>query len=233
MLPAPHGGHLPAARVRRGIRPGCRGPCTGVEADHGAHGRRPPARRASSAGSAENRYIRVERESGVAPGGEVVVITMARPERAQRALRGASARAARRVSRSRAGSDARGVILAAEGPVFSAGHDFQDMSGRDLTAMRQLLGVCRDVMTTIQEIPQIVIAQVQGLATAAGCQLVATCDLAVAGRVVQLRGARADAAAGSAPRPALPSPAPSAASTRSRCCSPAIRSTPRPRSTGV
>jgi len=75
---------------------------------------------------------------------------------------------------------ARGAILAAEGPVFSAGHDFADMEGRDLEGMRRLLQVCADVMKTIQAIPQPVIAQVQGLATAAGCQLVASCDLAVA-----------------------------------------------------
>jgi len=78
-------------------------------------------------------------------------------------------------------SGARGAILAAEGPVFSAGHDFSDMDGRDLPAMRRLLQVCAEVMKTIQAVPQPVVAQVQGLATAAGCQLVATCDLAVCG----------------------------------------------------
>ncbi|HVB22002.1 MAG TPA: enoyl-CoA hydratase-related protein [Ktedonobacteraceae bacterium] len=77
-------------------------------------------------------------------------------------------------------SGMRGVILAANGPVFSAGHDFADMVGRDLVAMRKILHVCTILMNTIQEIPQPVVARVQGLATAAGCQLVATCDLAVA-----------------------------------------------------
>jgi enoyl-CoA hydratase/carnithine racemase len=77
-------------------------------------------------------------------------------------------------------SGARGVTLAANGPVFSAGHDFADMVGQDLIAMRKLLRVCTTLMETIQEIPQPVLARVQGLATAAGCQLVATCDLAVA-----------------------------------------------------
>jgi enoyl-CoA hydratase/carnithine racemase len=77
-------------------------------------------------------------------------------------------------------SNARGVILAASGPVFSAGHDFADMVGQDLVAMRRLLKVCTTLMNTIQEIPQPVLARVHGLATAAGCQLVATCDLAVA-----------------------------------------------------
>jgi len=77
-------------------------------------------------------------------------------------------------------SGVRGVILAANGPVFSAGHDFADVVGRDLAAMRTLLRVCTTLMDTIQAIPQPVLARVHALATAAGCQLVATCDLAVA-----------------------------------------------------
>lgn len=82
----------------------------------------------------------------------------------------------------RAGSsDARGVILAAQGPVFSAGHDYRDLDGRDAAAMAELLTHCRRTMTAIQALPQPVIAQVEGLATAGGCQLVAHCDLAVAG----------------------------------------------------
>jgi len=77
-------------------------------------------------------------------------------------------------------SKARGVILAANGPAFSAGHDFADMVGQDLVAMRAILGVCTTLMETIQAIPQPVLARVHAIATAAGCQLVATCDLAVA-----------------------------------------------------
>jgi enoyl-CoA hydratase/carnithine racemase len=74
----------------------------------------------------------------------------------------------------------RGVLLDAEGPVFSAGHDFADMAGRDLAGTRALLQRCAEMMQRIQRIPQPVLASVAGLATAAGCQLVATCDLAVA-----------------------------------------------------
>lgn len=77
-------------------------------------------------------------------------------------------------------ADCRAVILAANGPVFSAGHDFSDMVGRDEAGMRRLLELCAEVMATIEGLPQPVVARVQGLATAAGCQLVATCDLAVA-----------------------------------------------------
>ena len=76
--------------------------------------------------------------------------------------------------------DARGIVLAAEGPVFSSGHDFNDMFGRNLDEMKRLLGVCGEFMQLVQRLPQPVIAQVEGLATAAGCQLVASCDLAVA-----------------------------------------------------
>lgn len=77
-------------------------------------------------------------------------------------------------------SNALGVILAANGPAFSAGHDFADVVDRDLVEVRKLLKVCTALMDTIQEIPQPVLARVHALATAAGCQLVATCDLAVA-----------------------------------------------------
>ena len=78
------------------------------------------------------------------------------------------------------GGDALGVILAANGPVFSAGHNFGDMHGADLPEVRAIFRLCTDLMETIQAIPQPVVAKVHALATAAGCQLVATCDLAVA-----------------------------------------------------
>jgi enoyl-CoA hydratase/carnithine racemase len=76
--------------------------------------------------------------------------------------------------------DTRAIVLAAAGPVFSAGHDFADMAERDLAGMRRLLAVCTDLMLTLRRLPQPVVARVQGIATAAGCQLVASCDLAVA-----------------------------------------------------
>ena len=72
------------------------------------------------------------------------------------------------------------VVLAAAGNVFSSGHDLSEMRGRSVSEYRQLFDVCVEMMTLIQRIPQPVIAEVQGMATAAGCQLVATCDLAVA-----------------------------------------------------
>ena len=72
------------------------------------------------------------------------------------------------------------AVLTAGGPAFSSGHDLKEMVDRDLTAYREIFDVCTDLMTTIQTIRQPVIAQVDGIATAAGCQLVASCDLAIA-----------------------------------------------------
>lgn len=85
-----------------------------------------------------------------------------------------------RALRQVAQSDALGVILAANGPVFSAGHNFGDMAGATLAQARELFDVCTEMMDTVQALPQPVVAKVHALATAAGCQLVATCDLAVA-----------------------------------------------------
>ena len=77
-------------------------------------------------------------------------------------------------------NDVRAVILAAAGKVYSSGHDLKELVGGSIAQYRRIFDVCTQLMTKIQSIPQPVIAQVQGIATAAGCQLVATCDLAVA-----------------------------------------------------
>jgi enoyl-CoA hydratase/carnithine racemase len=79
-----------------------------------------------------------------------------------------------------ASTEIRAIIVAAAGKVFSSGHDLSEMVGRTVADYRRLFDVCTQLMTKIQSIPQPVIAQVQGIATAAGCQLVATCDLAIA-----------------------------------------------------
>jgi enoyl-CoA hydratase/carnithine racemase len=111
--------------------------------------------------------------------GPFTTITMNRPER-RNALSLEHMRELIAAFRQAGDSDARGVILAGNGPVFSAGHDFADMVGADLGAMRELLWTCTELMHTMQHLRQPVIARVHGLATAAGCQLVATADLAVA-----------------------------------------------------
>jgi enoyl-CoA hydratase/carnithine racemase len=79
-----------------------------------------------------------------------------------------------------ADAEVRVVILRASGHVFSAGHDLSELRGRSEADYREIFDACVDLMERIVAIPQPVIAEVAGVATAAGCQLVATCDLAVA-----------------------------------------------------
>jgi enoyl-CoA hydratase/carnithine racemase len=76
--------------------------------------------------------------------------------------------------------DIRAVILRANGPAFSAGHDLRELAQGNEEEYRSLFALCTDVMEAIRKLPQPVIAEVHGVATAAGCQLVATCDLVVA-----------------------------------------------------
>lgn len=72
------------------------------------------------------------------------------------------------------------IILTGNGPAFSAGHDLSEMTGRSIDEYREIFDVCCELMEAVQGIPQPVIAMVRGIATAAGCQLAATCDLVVA-----------------------------------------------------
>lgn len=119
--------------------------------------------------------ITVERE------GDVVTITLNRPQRLNvltRAMIDDLTLALSEVAR----SDATGVLVAAAGRIFSAGHDFGEMAGADLAASRSLFYACSTMMRSLREMPQPVVAAVHGLATGAGCQLVAACDLAVATR---------------------------------------------------
>jgi enoyl-CoA hydratase/carnithine racemase len=76
--------------------------------------------------------------------------------------------------------DIRAIVIEGAGPAFSAGHDLSEMIGRDREFLAQLFDRCSAMMETLHEVPQPVIAKVHGIATAAGCQLVAACDLAVA-----------------------------------------------------
>jgi enoyl-CoA hydratase/carnithine racemase len=76
--------------------------------------------------------------------------------------------------------EVRVVVLAGRGPAFCAGHDLAELVGLELDDYREVFELCARLMTAIHEIPQPVIARVHGMATAAGCQLVAACDLVVA-----------------------------------------------------
>ena len=128
--------------------------------------------------------------------------------------------------------EARAIVIEGAGPAFSAGHDLGEMVGRDADFYEQLFDVCTVMMETIHRLPQPVIAKVHGIATAAGCQLVAACDLAVAADGNALRDARRqdrpvllDADGAALPRGGAQARARAAAHRASR-------STRRPRATG-
>ena len=119
-------------------------------------------------------YIRTEREDGIA------TVTMNRPEKRNALsfeLMSELVEAFESISGERSVA---AVILRGEGPAFSAGHDLRELQCRDAQAYEAIFDECVRLMQTIQTIPQPVIAEVATVATAAGCQLVATCDLAVA-----------------------------------------------------
>jgi enoyl-CoA hydratase/carnithine racemase len=118
-------------------------------------------------------HILVERS------GDFATVTMNRPQR-RNALSQEHMRELIRAFSELGDSDALGIVLAGNGPVFSSGHDFADVVDSDLSEVRALLVTCTELMTLIQQVPQPVVARVHGLATAAGCQLVASADLAVA-----------------------------------------------------
>lgn len=124
-------------------------------------------------GMGDYEHVLVKRED------DTVTITMNRPAR-RNSLSEPHLRELLAAFTEAGTSDATGIVLAGAGPVFSAGHDFGDVAARDLGGVRELLRLCTDVMRTVQSVPQVVVARVHGLATAAGCQLVASCDLAVA-----------------------------------------------------
>ena len=111
----------------------------------------------------------------VASDGAIDMVTLAGPRR--NALSVAMMRALVGSLRS---CEGRVIVLAADGPVFSAGHDLNEMVGCSAAQAEEVFGVCTELMETVQTVRQPVIAAVQGVATAAGCQLVAACDLAIA-----------------------------------------------------
>ena len=123
----------------------------------------------------EYEHILVER--GNAP---IATVTMNRPDK-RNALSMPMMRELTAAFKALGGEkDIQVIILAGNGPAFSAGHDLRELVNGDLSAYREVFEVCTELMEAIQAIPQPVIAMVRRVATAAGCQLVATCDLAVA-----------------------------------------------------
>lgn len=114
--------------------------------------------------------------------GGVATLTLNRPRAGNSLSTGMMTALKAELDRIRADADVRVVVIAAMGEVFCAGHDLKEIRanpGRE--AYQALFRQCSELMTGIVTLPQPVIARVQGMATAAGCQLAATCDLAVAG----------------------------------------------------
>ena len=108
------------------------------------------------------------------------VVTLNRPERRNALSLGLMRELIACLDEISGDNQIRAVILAAAGRTFCSGHDLSEMTGRDIHEYRLIFDVCCELMMKIAAIPQPVIAQVQGVATAAGCQLVASCDLAIA-----------------------------------------------------
>jgi enoyl-CoA hydratase/carnithine racemase len=112
---------------------------------------------------------------------EVVTLTLNRPAQFNSLSEELLAALQRALDEIAGDASLRAVVLAGAGKAFCAGHDLKQMrANHDQEYMRRLFRQCGRVMTTITRMPQPVIARVQGIATAAGCQLVASCDLAVA-----------------------------------------------------
>ena len=111
---------------------------------------------------------------------DVGIITLDNAERRNVMSRSATSQLSELLDEAARSDGVRSIILRAEGTVFSAGHDLREIIDADDAQRESLFALCTRMMTTIRELPVPVIAQVQGLATAAGCQLAATCDLIVA-----------------------------------------------------
>jgi enoyl-CoA hydratase/carnithine racemase len=127
----------------------------------------------------ETAAILVETAAGVTR------LTLNRPDKRNALSRELLAELGAELARISEDRETRVVVLAANGPVFSAGHDLGEMRGLSETEYRALFADCSQVMLQLRRLPQPVIARVHGLATAAGCQLVAACDLVVAADTAQ------------------------------------------------
>jgi enoyl-CoA hydratase/carnithine racemase len=118
--------------------------------------------------------------------GSIAVLTLNRPAARNSLSEGLIAELHRALKEIHDDKKVRAVVIAANGPAFSAGHDMKELTARRTDADRgrsyfaQIMNACSAMMQAIVHLPKPVVAAVQGVATAAGCQLVASCDLAVA-----------------------------------------------------
>jgi enoyl-CoA hydratase/carnithine racemase len=112
--------------------------------------------------------------------GGITTITMNRPEKRNALSTAMMSEMIATLREIGAAKDTRAAIIAGAGPAFSAGHDLEELRNRDLAFYRHEFDQCAELMRTVHSIPQPVIARVHAIATAAGCQLAATCDLVVA-----------------------------------------------------
>ncbi|HZS64169.1 MAG TPA: enoyl-CoA hydratase [Xanthobacteraceae bacterium] len=136
--------------------------------------------------------VRTSREASTAPAllredsGPIAILTLDRPEARNSLSEELLAALGRQLDAIAADRKLRAVVLAANGPAFSAGHDLKELTAhrndpdRGRAYFKSIMETCSAVMQRLVRLPQPVIAAVQGTATAAGCQLVASCDLAVA-----------------------------------------------------
>jgi enoyl-CoA hydratase/carnithine racemase len=118
--------------------------------------------------------------------GSIAVLTLNRPEARNSLSEGLIAELHAALNEVRDDANVRALVIAANGPAFSAGHDMKELTARRADADRgrayfaEIMTACSAMMQAIVQLPKPVVAAVQGIATAAGCQLVASCDLAVA-----------------------------------------------------
>ena len=108
------------------------------------------------------------------------IITLNRPDQLNALSTALMIELAEELERQAARPEVRAIVLKGAGRAFSAGHDLREMKDRSLEDEREIFAVCNKLMATVQSVPVPVIAAPHGIATAAGCQLVATCDLAIA-----------------------------------------------------
>ncbi len=121
-----------------------------------------------------------EAEVGIVRRGPAARVEMRWPEKRNALSVAMMKRVAEGLREASAAEETRAIVLAGAGPAFSAGHYLAEMVGQDLAEQRRVFAAASELMETIRALPQPVIAEVRGIATAAGCELVANCDLAVA-----------------------------------------------------